>query len=258
MNLMHFVGVNLGVLSLLAITPIQKPTLNTETYKTHLFMLDMGNWERESKEKEWAEVQPCVAYEPQTEEEKAVSAFTEGRETDTAVITQPVRQAEPSAISMETEVQGSPLLSQGDSETVGTVVGPGVNETPIFQVDGYVPDVNLQEYLYNRLAEHGIEWFMPYAVCLIAQESSWNPLAVNPNGRDRGILQYRVEFYSGLDWTNPCAEIDLFVQQMANRAMSGKTVSEMISSHMMSDYGNYNQAYVDAVMSHSGSLVRVR
>lgn len=303
MNLFAYVGVNLGVLSLLAITPMQKPTLNDETYRTHLFMLDMGNWEREMKERSWAESQPCVDYEPQAEEEKeeaTPSVLLPGSEVDVAVIVHPIRQEYASITPVETELQSSPRLSQGGVQGLGQTMGSDLNEqtaseetgrddsgeptnapailegseetpaeesatmetasqpSPLFEVDGYVPDVNLQEYLYSRLAENGIEWFMPYAVCLIAQESSWNPMAVNPNGRDKGILQYRVEFHNGLDWTNPYAEIDLFVQQMANRAMSGKTVSEMISAHMMSDYGDYNQAYVDAVMSHSGSLVRVR
>jgi len=247
MNLMAYVGVNLGVLSLLAITPIQKPTIDTETYKTHLFMLDMGNWEREMKERSWATVQPCWNYELPTVEETAEPVLAKGSETDSTGLTQSTGQSDELTAEVETDSESQPSAD---------AVVPA--ETPLFEVDGYVPDVNLQEYLYNRLAEHGIEWFMPYAVCLIAQESSWNPLAVNQNGRDKGILQYRVEFHDGLDWTNPCAEIDLFVQQMANRAMSGKTVSEMISTHMMSDWGDYNQAYVDAVMSHSSSLVRVR
>jgi hypothetical protein len=207
----------------------------------------MGNWEREMKERSWATVQPCVNYELPTVEETAEPVLAQGSEADTKGVTKSSGQGDAIATEVETDSE-----SQQAEDAVVTA------ETPLFQVDGYVPDVNLQEYLYSRLAENGIEWFMPYAVCLIAQESSWNPLAVNPNGRDKGILQYRVEFHNGLDWTNPCAEIDIFVQQMANRADSGKTVSEMISAHMMSDWGDYNQAYVDVVMSHSGSLVRVR
>lgn len=248
MNLFAYVGVNLGVLSLLAITPIQKPTLNTETYKTHLFMLDMGNWEREMKERSWAEKQPCTTYEPQAMEETANCVLTEGNEVDASVNERPVRQNNARTTSVETNQE---------SDATADAVVPA--ETPIYQVDGYVPDVNLQEYLYNRLAEHGIEWFMPYAVCLIAQESSWNPLVENVNGLDKGLLQYRIGLVPWMDWRNPYQEIDYFVSQMANRANNlGCTVSDMISRHNVSDFCPYNQAYVDAVMSHSGSLVRVR
>lgn len=248
MNLFAYVGVNLGVLSLLAITHIQKPTLNDETYKTHLFMLDMGNWEREIKERSWATAQPCVAYEPQAEEEAAGCVLAEGIEADDEVIARPVRQNDAFATEVETDLE---------SEPPEDAVVPA--ETPLYAVDGYVPDVNLQEYLYNRLAEHDIEWFMPYAVCLIAQESSWNPVAENANGLDKGLLQYRIELVPWMDWRNPYQEIDYFVSQMANRANNlGCTVSDMISRHNVSDFCPYNQAYVDAVMSHSGSLVKAR
>lgn len=129
---------------------------------------------------------------------------------------------------------------------------------PVYQVDSYIPDEALQTYLYQRLNENGIGFFMPYAVCLIAQESTWNPLAENKNGLDKGLLQYRTSFWPTLEWWNPYAEIDVFVQQMANRAARGLTVSQMISAHNQSDWGPYCQEYVDAVMQHSERLVRIR
>ena len=116
----------------------------------------------------------------------------------------------------------------------------------------------MQTYLYQRLTEAGIGYFMPYAVCLIAQESDWNPLAENKNGLDKGLLQYRTSFWPTLEWWNPVAETDIFVQQMANRAARGLTVSQMISAHNQSDWGPYCQEYVDAVMQHAERLVRIR
>jgi hypothetical protein len=130
--------------------------------------------------------------------------------------------------------------------------------TPLYSVDGYIPDEGLQTYMYQRLCEHGICYFFPYAVCLIAQESTWNPMAENKNGRDKGLLQFRVEYVPWMDWRNPYQQIDYFVAQMANRAKNGKTVSEMISAHNQSDWGPYCQSYVDAVMQHSNTLARVR
>jgi len=233
MHLLKMVGVTLGLLPALALVP-GVPEVKLTGYEAKLHMQMWSNFEVENEQET-------------SEEITWDSIHPEGAEGISENTSETESQDNTPAPAVETDME---------SEPPADAVVPA--ETPLFEVDGYIPDVNLQEYLYNRLTEHGVEWFMPYAVCLIAQESSWNPLAVNPNGRDKGILQYRVEFHSGLDWTNPCTEIDIFVQQMANRAMSGKTVSEMISAHMMSDFGDYNQAYVDAVMSHSGSLVRVR
>lgn len=130
--------------------------------------------------------------------------------------------------------------------------------TPLYQVDGYIPDQGLQTYLYTRLCESGIGYFMPYAICLIAQESTWNPMAENANNEDKGLLQYKIKFVPWMDWRNPYQQIDYFTAQMANRAAAGCTVSEMISRHNTSDYGSYNQSYVDAVMQHSNTLVQIR
>ena len=156
-------------------------------------------------------------------------------------------------------------VSEAETETVQEVHTdtqivdtPTVVTTPLYQVDGYVPDQNIQTYLYTRLCESGIGYFFPYAVCLIAQESTWNPMAENKNGRDKGLLQFRVEYVPWMDWRNPYQQIDYFVAQMANRAAAGCTVSDMISRHMMSDYGGYCQEYVDAVMAHAERLVQIR
>ena len=236
MNLFAYVGVNLGVLSLLAITPIQKPTLNDETYKTHLFMLDMGNWEREMKERSWAEAQPCVAYEPPTSEET-------GRDDS----------GEPA---------NAPAVLEGSEETPveePTTVETAPQPSPLFQVDGQMLDQAIQEYLYTRLCNSGIEWFMPYAICQIYQESRFDIYAVNPqNGLDCGLLQFRSTYWGEGDIFNPYLQIDVYIRLMTNRARNGKTVSEMISCHMMSDYGSYNQEYVDQVTQWLERLVQIR
>lgn len=149
-------------------------------------------------------------------------------------------------------------VQDGEDTTVEAEAESPPPVYPLYQIDGYIPDEGIQTYLYTRLCEAGIGWFHPYAVCLIAQESDWNPLAVNKNGEDFGLLQYKLRFVPWMDWTNPFQQIDYFVAQMANRAARGLTVSQMISCHMMSDYGEYYQRYVDDVMAHSLTLQRVR
>ena len=120
--------------------------------------------------------------------------------------------------------------------------------------DGDVLDAGVSEYLKRRLTEAGIGWFFPYACAIAYQESSFNCLAVNKNMRDYGLFQFRIEFHSDLEWQNPYAQVDLFTAMMANRAAAGCDVYTMISRHLMSDYGPYNQQYVDLVLQHLPKL----
>lgn len=120
--------------------------------------------------------------------------------------------------------------------------------------NGDTLDAGVSEYLKRRLTEAGIGWFFPYACCIAYQESSFNPLAENTNGRDKGLFQYRVEFHPELDWRNPYQQVDIFTAQMTARANAGCDVYTMISRHLMSDYGAYNQQYVDLVIQHLPKL----
>ena len=131
--------------------------------------------------------------------------------------------------------------------------------TKTYAVGESILNPDLQSYLYQRLADHHIEWFMPYAIMMAYQESHFDCTAVNQsNLRDMGLFQFRINYYPGQDIFNPYEQIDIFVQQMANRASAGRTVSEMISAHNVSDYGGYNQAYVDQVLSHANNLREVK
>ena len=120
--------------------------------------------------------------------------------------------------------------------------------------NGDALDAGVSEYLKRRLTEAGIGWFFPYACAIAYQESSFNCLAVNKNMRDYGLFQFRIEFHADLEWQNPYAQVDLFTAMMASRAAAGCDVYTMISRHLMSDYGPYNQQYVDLVLSHLPKL----
>ena len=130
--------------------------------------------------------------------------------------------------------------------------------TPLYAVNGAVLDIGVQEYLYQRLCEANIGWFYQYAILIAYQESRFYPLAVNPNGKDFGLFQFRLQYHPDLDWSNPYAQVDRFVLMMANRANNGKTAAEMISAHNQSDYGPYCQEYVSIVMSHEAAMVQIR
>ena len=131
--------------------------------------------------------------------------------------------------------------------------------TKTYAVGESILNPDIQAYLYQRLADHHIEWFMPYAIMMAYQESHFDQYAVNPhNGIDCGLFQFRAPYYEGQDIFNPYEQIDIFTQQMANRANAGRTVSEMISAHNVSDYGGYNQSYVDQVLAHANNLREVK
>ena len=128
-------------------------------------------------------------------------------------------------------------------------------DCPIYQVDGQLLNHDLQEYLYQRLAENSMEWFFPYSILICYQESRFNIYAENPNGLDKGLFQYRITYYPGQNIFDPYEQIDIFVQQMANR--SQYDVYEMISRHNVSDFGSYNATYVSQVMAHESNLRKV-
>lgn len=169
----------------------------------------------------------------------------------------PIQQQTAETQAVETVPASSPAETEAERPAeAAPVYTPAAEATPVYTVDGERLDPGVADYLYRRLCESNIGWFYPYALLMAYQESSFNPLAVNSNGRDFGLFQFRLEFHPGLDWSNPYAQVDLFVQMMANRANAGKDVYSMISAHNMSDWGGYNQVYVDQVMGHNLQEIR--
>ena len=145
-------------------------------------------------------------------------------------------------------------------ETTVEVPSERVEETvAVYSVNGETLNPDIQAYLYQRLADQGIEWFMPYAIMIAYQESHFDQYDVSDDGKDYGLLQFRAEFW---DWNrgdifDPYVQIDVFAENMANRANMGLDVYEMISRHMQSDWGSYNHEYVSDVLSHEANLREV-
>lgn len=180
-----------------------------------------------------------VVNEPQTSEEAPTAQQTRQEET----------------------VEAVPESSTAPAETAPPEEPTAVHQAsaPLYLVEGEQLDPGVAEYLYRRLCEAGIGWFYEYALCLAYQESSFNHLAENVNGRDKGLYQFRVEFHPGLVWRNPYAQTDLFVSMMAARAAAGCDVYSMISRHNTSDYcPEINPVYLTQVLSHLPTLQRIR
>lgn len=131
---------------------------------------------------------------------------------------------------------------------------------PVYSVDGHVLDENIQKYFYEKLCAAGIGWWMPYALCTAYQESRFDLYAENKNGLDKGLLQYRTTYWNWAnDIFNPYAQIDIYVSQNANRLNNmGLDIPSTISRHQMSDWGPYNQEYVDQVMQWVSTLNQIK
>lgn len=109
---------------------------------------------------------------------------------------------------------------------------------------------DLEDYLRGQLAEAGVEWFYPYAWCQVMQESNWNPWAENENGQDKGLLQFRLQYWREPESIfDPYAQIRRYVREVTTRINAGLPVEEVISRHFTSDYvGGINWEYVNHVM----------
>lgn len=176
----------------------------------------------------------------------------------------PADAEEKELLSREVETSGAELPEVADITSQTTTTAPEETAAgdpaapPLYSVNGAVMPEEIQAHLYNTLAACGIGWFMPYAVMIAYQESRFNVAAENKNGLDKGLFQYRMTYWSYGDILSPYDQINIFVQQMAKRAASGCTVSEMISRHKQSDWGSYDQAYVDQVLQWGGVTVKIR
>lgn len=137
---------------------------------------------------------------------------------------------------------------------------------PLYTVDGYTIPAYLQDYLREELRAAGIEWFMPHAICQIYGESRGDLYAQNPNGQDKGILQYRLQYWPavsakyGVPYTdiyNAFAQFHVYAQQQAERFNRSESLDSVISLHYTSEYGPYDAAYVTYIRGYERTLQEV-
>lgn len=149
----------------------------------------------------------------------------------------------------------APEIPTAAAETAGTGAhDPGV---ALYSVNGATLSPYLQEYLYGQLARYGAEWFFPVALCQIYQESRYLTNAQNPNGQDKGLCQFREQFWeyharlSGLyeyDIWNPIDQLWVYSWLMAeNLRKSGGDIGMALSRYYLGE-ATYSETYVQAVM----------
>lgn len=125
-----------------------------------------------------------------------------------------------------------------------------------YRVNGVFPPHEWQWYLYGRLADRGLEWFYPYAVCQIYQESNWNQWSTN--GRDHGLCQFKGVYWDGwaqaagipgADIWDVYAQLTVYVWMMGNNLrVCGNDVGRALSFYYLG-VNEWSDEYVGYVLS---------
>lgn len=115
---------------------------------------------------------------------------------------------------------------------------------------GHVLREDINRYLQDKLIENDIEYWYQYALAQCFQESSFNDHAEARNGLDKGLFQYRITYWDFTrgDIFDYHAQIDRYVEEVRRRRSAGCSIWETISRHKTSDYGLYDETYVNQVM----------
>lgn len=147
-----------------------------------------------------------------------------------------------------------------EEQTAEVPVAPtGTN----YRVHGRTPNTEWQAALRNELRRYGIEWYMPYAVCQIWQESRWNQWS--DNGHDRGITQQKGIYWDaraarygvgGASIWDVQAQFRVFAGMMAGYLAATGNNIEWALSYYFYGSGAYAAKYVSDVLSHMPYLER--
>lgn len=134
-----------------------------------------------------------------------------------------------------------------------------------YRVNGVLPPYEWQWYLYAKLADRGLEWFYPYAVCQIYQESNWNQHSTN--GRDHGLTQQKGIYWPersaqagipGADIWDVYAQLTVYVWMMGNNlAAAGGNVGQALSLYYLG-YAGWSDEYVGHVTKWLDYLEAIR
>ena len=127
---------------------------------------------------------------------------------------------------------------QRKANTSNTLESLEAPEIPIYRIAGEDVDEDLQFALYEALAAEGIEYWYEGALAQMFQESHGKRYAENPNGLDKGVMQFRITYWNWSDGDifDVNAQFRRYAREMASRFGTGLSVDEAISRHKTSDY----------------------
>lgn len=137
-----------------------------------------------------------------------------------------------------------------------------------YRIAGDLIPEEIQLAMYEALAAEGIEEWFSGALAQVYQESHGNPWAENPNGLDKGLLQYRITYWPataaaygepGADIFDWRAQVRVYARQTAARISAGLSVDEIISRHKTSDdCPALDPAYIQQVRQWLGKMEAAR
>lgn len=125
-----------------------------------------------------------------------------------------------------------------------------------YSVNNCILDKDLQDYLRYCLRWQGIEWFMPISMAQIFQESKFDVNALNPNGLDMGLCQFRITYFdyyakqAGMvtyDIWNPFDALYVYADLTARNLKEYGSIEKALSAYYTGGAG-YSEEYVNDVM----------
>ena len=199
------------------------------------------------------------------ENEQETSEEEEQREDLAGAATETVPEGGP---VVESETGLNPAEVDGTEECDASVRDLPASETfPLYSVAGDVLDEGLQEYLFRKLDETGIAFWMPYAVAQAYQESSFDWHQVT-NGIDCGLFQYRIYYWdewcdrAGVghgDIFDPYRQIDVYTEMVRQWLAAGCSESRTISNHNTGGWDDQiSEEYIRDVTSWFPVTMRIK
>ena len=174
-----------------------------------------------------------------------------------------IKLPEPTTAAVIETTQTQHTQSVGSVETVPPVTVPTTESVSSdysmgfvhYRVGECVPPYEWEWYLYGQLADRGIAWYYPTAVCQIYQESNWNQYSTN--GRDHGLCQQKGIYWQsraasagipGADIWDVHAQIHVYVWMMASYLQAaGGNVGRALSMYYLGTDG-WSDTYVGWVI----------
>lgn len=149
-------------------------------------------------------------------------------------------------------VETAPPVTVPITESVSSDYSRGFKH---YKVNGVLPPYEWQWYLYGLLADRGLEWWYPYAVAQIYQESNWNQYSTN--GKDHGLCQFKGVYWDGwaqaagipgADIWDPYAQLYVYSWMMSEYLRAtGYDVNQALSMYYTGTW-EYSEIYVGHVM----------
>lgn len=234
-----------------------------------------GPFQAETTETE--EITEETETEPETAENREHNANQRTQRVETLEETdEPETEKQVERESTERAEDADPAFSEHQAiqqtEAAPEVESMGAkmeNRKPIYyRIAGDMIPEEIQTALHEALDAEGIGFWYEGALCQVFQESHGNPAAENPNGLDKGLLQYRTTYWpataaaygeAGADIFDWQAQLRVYARQTAARLNAGLTADETISRHKTSDScPALDTAYIQQVRQWLGQMEEQR